>query len=147
MRHTLLDWGYYATVDACRTWLASYRLVSGGIDGNASVYTLSRQDLQRWYYVDQLTPTQLQHRYLTEHGVYSHRKHLTTWLNADAQKPEKLEFNECIHAHAAGEFVLRQLQLGKTAEYVVSELMSRYLVEASCQRAAAYRCYREQIGT
>ena len=142
-----MDWGSYATRDACRTWLASYRLVSGGIDGNASVYTLSRQDLQKWYYVEKLTPTQLQRRYLTEHGVYSDRKHLATWLNADAQKPEKLEFNECIHSHAAGEFVLRQLQLGKTAEYVVSELMSRYLVEASCQRFAAYRYYREQIGT
>ena len=49
--------------------LAVYRV--GGIDGNASVYTLSRQDLQRWYYVDQITPTQLQHKYRTDHGVYA----------------------------------------------------------------------------
>ena len=69
MYQRMIDWGYYATRDACRTWLSTYRLVSGGIDGNASVYTLSRQDLQRWYYVDQLSPTQLQKKYLTEHGV------------------------------------------------------------------------------
>ena len=74
MYQRLIDWGYYATVEACFIWVTSYRLVSGGIDGNASVYTLSRQDLQRWYYVDQLSPTQLQHRYLTVHGVYSERK-------------------------------------------------------------------------
>ena len=147
MYQRIMDWGYSATEEACRSWLSLYRLVSGGVDGNSSVYTLSRQDLQRWYYVEQLSETQLQRKYLLEHGVYAHRKHLTTWLQADAQKPEKLEFNECIHAHAAGEFVLRQLQHGKTAEYVVSELMSRYLVEASCQRVAAYRYYREQIGT
>jgi len=73
MYQRMIDWGYYATVEACRKWLDTYRLVSGGIDGNASVYTLSRQDLQRWYYVDQLTPTQLQHKYLMEHGVYSNR--------------------------------------------------------------------------
>ena len=93
MQQRLIDWGYYATVEACFNWLNSYRLVSGGIDGNASVYTSSRQDLQRWYCVDQLTPTQLQHRYLTDHGVYAHRANLIVWLKADAQKPEKLEFN------------------------------------------------------
>ena len=80
-------------------------------------------------------------------GVRADRKHLVSWLNIDAQKPEKLEFNECIHSHAAGEYVLIQLQNGKTAEYVVEQLMSRYLVEATCQRVAAYRCYREQLGT
>ena len=106
----LIDWGYYAIREACRIWLATYRLLVGGIDGNASVSTLSRQDLQRWYYVDQLTPTQLQKKYLMEHGVYSHRLHLITWLKADAQKPEKLELNECIHSHAAGDYVFIQLQ-------------------------------------
>ena len=88
MYQRMIDWGYYATVEACRTWLTLYRLVSGGIDGNASVYTLSRQDLQRWYYVDQLTPTQLQRKYLTDHGVYADRANLIRWLKADAQKPE-----------------------------------------------------------
>ena len=58
MYQRIMAWGYYATQEACRTWLALYRLVSGGIDGNASVYTLSRQDLQKWYYVEKLTPTQ-----------------------------------------------------------------------------------------
>ena len=147
MRIRLLDWGYDASQSTCRQWLSSYRLVIGGIDGNASVYTLSRQDLQRWYYVDQLTPAQLQHKYLTEHGVYADRAGIIRWLQADAQKPEKLEFNECIHSHAAGEYVLLQLQKGKSPEYVVSELMKRYLVEASVQRVAAYRLYREQIST
>ena len=142
----MIYWGYYATVEVCRTWFALYRLVSGGMDGNASVYTLSRQDLQRWYYVEKLTCTQLQRRYLTEHGVYSYRKHLTTWLTAEAQKPEKLEINERIHSHAAGEFVLLQLQHGKSPQYVVSELMSKYLVEASIERVAAYRFYRQQLG-
>ena len=89
MCQNLLDWGYDASREACRTWISSYRIVAGGIYGNASVYTLSRQDLQRWYYVDKLTETQLQKKYLTEHGVYAHRKNLTTWLQADAQKPEK----------------------------------------------------------
>ena len=147
MYQRLMDWGYYATQEACRKWFDMYRLVSGGIDGNASVYILSRQDLQRWYYVDQLTPTQLQRKYFTEHGVYSHSADLVSWLQANAQKPEKLEFTECIHAHVAGEYVLSQPQQGKSPEYVVSELRSRYLVEASCERVAAYRCYREQIGT
>ena len=122
MYHRMIDWGYDATVEACRTWLALYRLVSGGIDGNASVYTLSRQDLQRWYYVDQLTPTQLQHKYLMEHGVYSDRRDLIAWLKADAQKPEKLEFNECIHSHASGEFVLQRQQEGMSPQEVVSQL-------------------------
>ena len=116
MYQRLIVWGYYATVNACRDWLERHRLLCGGIDGNASVYTLSRQDLQRWYYVDQLTPTELQRRYLTEHGVYAHRANLIAWLKADAQKPEKLEFNECIHSHAAGEYVLIQLQKGKSPE-------------------------------
>ena len=147
MYQRLIDWGYCATVEACRTWLAKYRLGPGGIDGNASVYPLSRQDLQRWYYVDQLTEESLQKKYYAVYGVRADRKNLVSWLQADAQKPEKLEFNECIHSHAAGEYVLKQLQNGKTAEYVVEQLMSRYLVEATCQRVAAYRCYREQLGT
>ena len=78
MHQRLLDWRYDATQGACRARLATYRLLVGGIDGNASIYTLSRQDLQRWYYVDKLTDTQLQKKYLTEHGVYANRKHLIT---------------------------------------------------------------------
>ena len=94
MYQRLRDWRYAATREACRSWLCLYRLVSVGKDGNASVYALSRHDLQRWYYVNQLRPTQMQHKYLMEHGVYSDRKNLITWLNADAQKLEKLDFNE-----------------------------------------------------
>ena len=37
MHQRLLDWGYDAAQDACRTWLATYRLLVGGIDGNASI--------------------------------------------------------------------------------------------------------------
>ena len=66
--------------------------------------------------------------------------------SADAQKPEKLEFNECIHSHPSGEFVLQQLQEGMSPQEVVSQLMRRYLVEVSCERVAAYRHYREQLG-
>ena len=146
MHIRLLDWGYYASQSTCREWICSYRLVLGGIDGNASVYTLSRQDLQKWYYVEKLSPTEIQKRYLMEHGVYAHRNNLMTWLKADAQKPEKLEFNECIHSHAAGEYVLLSLQRGIRAHEVVATLMSRYLVEASLERVVAYRCYREQLG-
>ena len=120
MHFTLLDWGYCASQRTCRDWLSSYRLVLGGIDGNASVYTLSRQDLQRWYYVDQLTAAQPQHRYLMDHGVYADRANIIRWFKADAQKPEKLEFNESIHSHASGEYVLAQLQMSKTPQYIVS---------------------------
>ena len=43
--------------------------------------------------------------------------------------------------------MLQLLQRGKSPEYVVAELMTRYLVEASCERVAAYRPYRKQLGT
>ena len=92
--------------------------------GNCAVYTLSRQDLRQWYYVDKLTPTELQQKYLDEHGVFAHRSHLITWLKAAAQKPQRLENNESIHSHVCGEFVLELLQNGKRPEAVITELFS-----------------------
>ena len=72
---------------------------------------------------------------------------LESRLQADAQKAEKLDFNESIHSHPSGGFVLQALQNSMTPQYVVSELMTRYLVEASWERVVAYRHYREQLGT
>ena len=131
MRRRLLEWGYEATQEACRAWFSLYRLVSGGIDGHALVFILSRIDLRNWYYIDNLSATQIQRKYLLEHGVNSHRNNLMYWLQAEAQKPDKLEFNESIHSHPSGEFVLQQLQNGIAPQVVVSQLMGRYLVEAS----------------
>ena len=66
-----------------------------------------------WYYVENLTATQLQQRYLQEHGVYAHHQVLLNWVSAPAQAPERLENdNECIHQHACGEYILEQLQNG-----------------------------------
>ena len=64
-------------------WLRSYRLGDGSKDGGAGVYTLSRQQLQRWYYVDKITnPTELQEKYRLECGVYADRADLVRWLKA-----------------------------------------------------------------
>ena len=63
-------------------WLRSYRLGDGARDGGVGVYTLSRQQLQRWYYVDKITnPTELQEKYRLECGVYADRGNLVRWLN------------------------------------------------------------------
>ena len=78
MKARLREWADHASQGACRIWLSLYRLVAGGVDGNSSIYTLSRQDLRRWYYVEQLSPTEIQLKYLREHGVYSDRKHMET---------------------------------------------------------------------
>ena len=62
-------------------WLRSYRLGDGAKDGGVGVYTLSRQQLQRWYHVDKITdPTALQEKYRVECGVYADRAHLVRWL-------------------------------------------------------------------
>ena len=62
-------------------WLRSCRLGHGAIDGGVGVYTLSRQQLQRWYYVEKITnPTELQEKYRVECGVYAHRGNLVRWL-------------------------------------------------------------------
>ena len=133
---------------ACRNWLRRYRLQRYGVEGNASVYNLYRQDLRTWYYADQLTPQDITDKLYEVHGVLvPDVPNLVSWLKADSQKPEKLEFNEAIHAHASGEYALLQLQNGNSPENVVSELMSRYLVHATVERVVAYRHYREQIGT
>ena len=146
MLQRLTEWGYHCTKQSCTTWLSKYRELIGGIDGNAAIFTLARQDLRKWYYVDELTPKQIQVKYREDYGVFADAANLGKWLRAEAQKPEKLEFNESIHAHPAGEYVLLQLQNGMKPEDVVSELMKRYIVEASWERVAAYRHYREQIG-
>ena len=94
--------------------------------------------------MEQLGAKALSDKLYEVHGVLvPNDSNLVSWLQADAQKPEKLEFNEDILAHAAGEYVLFQLQNGQDPEYVVSQLMSRYLVEATVERVAAYRSYRE----
>ena len=80
MVSTLRTWGYDATRESCQEWLRTYRLSDGGKDGGAGVYRLSRQQLQRWHYVDKLSPTALQDRYRSECGVYAHRAHLIRWL-------------------------------------------------------------------
>ena len=62
-------------------WIRSYRLGDGAKDGGASVYVLSRQQLQRWYYVDNIkNPTELQEKYRAECGVYADRANLVRWL-------------------------------------------------------------------
>ena len=61
-------------------WLRGYRLGGGGKDGGAAVYLLSRQQLQKWWYVDKMTPTELQEKYRVECGVYADRAHLVRWV-------------------------------------------------------------------
>ena len=65
-----------------------------------------KADLQSWYHVEKLTPTELQQRYLEEHGVFANRAALVRWLKGPAQKLQQLDSNECIHSHACGEYVL-----------------------------------------
>ena len=126
MQEILRDWGYETTERACREWLRRYRLQRHGVEGNASIYNLYHRDLRTWYYVDHLGAKELSEKLYEVHGVLvPNDSNLLSWLQADAQKPEKLELNECIHAHAAGEYVLIQLQKGTRIEDVQSELMSR----------------------
>ena len=115
-------------------------------DGNNAVYAASKADLQYWYHVEKLSPTELQQRYLEEHGVFADRAYLVRWLHAPAQKLQQLDTNECIHSHACGEYVLDELQRGAAAIDVVDGLLRKYLVETTAQRVAAYRRYREQSG-
>ena len=61
-------------------WLRGYRLGGGGKDGGAAVYLLSRQQLQKWWYVDKMTPTELQEKYRVECGVYADKAHLVRWV-------------------------------------------------------------------
>ena len=113
MPKILASWGYEVKSFVCRSWLAQYRLEGAQTQGNSAVFELSRTDLRRWYYVEKLTPAQLQERYLQEHGVYAHHNSLLQWLRAPAQAPERLENdNESMHQHACGEYILEQLQRG-----------------------------------
>ena len=110
MLQRLLLWGYEATQWACRQWLRRYRLQRHGVEGNAAVYNLYHRDLRTWYYVDELSRSELAEKLYEVHGVLvPDEANLVSWLQADAQKPEKLEFNECIHSHASCDFVLSQL--------------------------------------
>ena len=91
MVSTLRTWGYEPTRESCQEWLRTYRLSDGGKDGGAGVYRLSRQQLQRWFHVDGLTPTQLQERYRSECGVYAHRGYLIRWLKVISESGEYLK--------------------------------------------------------
>ena len=66
-------------------WLRGYRLGGGGKDGGAAVYLLSRQQLQKWWYVDKMTPTELQEKYRVECGVYADRGNLVRWVQVFTQ--------------------------------------------------------------
>ena len=66
-------------------WLRGYRLGGGGKDGGAADYLLSRQQLQKWCYVDKMTPTELQEKYRVECGVYADRAHLVKWVQVFTQ--------------------------------------------------------------
>ena len=59
---------------------------SGGFDGGAGVYVLSRQQFQRWSHVDRMSPTELQEKYRLECVVYAHRANLARWLKVSLHK-------------------------------------------------------------
>lgn len=101
------------------------------------MYTLYRQSLLRWHYVEELPPTNLQERFLTEHGVWAHRWNLHKWVTAPAQALPTLENNEDIHSHACGEFVLGQNPSGVRPAEVVSSLLKEYLVKTTARRVQA----------
>ena len=90
MLKKLKTWGYVASREACQEWLRGYRLGDGAKDGGAGVYVLSRQQLQRWYHVDNMSPTELQEKYRVECGVYAHRAHLVRWLKVLLYKRERV---------------------------------------------------------
>ena len=72
----------YLLTYVSQEWLRGYRLGDGAKDGGVGVYVLSRQQLQRWWYVDELPATELQEKYRSECGVYAHRSNLVRWLKA-----------------------------------------------------------------
>ena len=146
MKQHLRTWGYDVSREACMNWLRTYRLRLLAKDGCNAVYKLSLHDLQYWYHVDKLSPSDLQERYLQVHGIYADRAHLVSWLNAPAQALSILENNESILSDACGEYALQALQNGKRPEEVVELLLREYLVKTTHQRLAAYRHFREQTG-
>ena len=82
MRATLLQWGYDVSLHVCREWLVRYRLGGGVVDGCAAVYAVSRQDVQRWYFVDEIGIREVQRRYRNLHGVYADHCNLPQLLCA-----------------------------------------------------------------
>ena len=66
--------------------MRTYRLSDGGQDGGAGVYRLSRQQLQRWYYVARLSPAAVQDLYRSECGVYADRRNLVRWLKVISEE-------------------------------------------------------------
>ena len=101
MTQRLLSWGYRASRPACEKWLAMYRLGAGVRDGNVAILALSRQDLQRWYYVEGIQDQrQLQLKYMEECGVYYRAEDLVRWITAPAQALPIFNHNEDVHGHA-----------------------------------------------
>ena len=144
MQLRLRGWGYDVSREACQEWLRKYRLAGSATEGICAVFELYRQDLRDWWYVDRLSPTKLQEKYVQVHGVYAERAYLVRWLSIPAQHLDSLDKNEIIHANPCGEYALQRLQRGARTGGVVLELLREYLVQVSEQRLQAYRRYREQ---
>ena len=128
MRLRLRDWGYEASREGCQEWLRKYCRSGGSTEGNAAVYELYRQDLRGWYYVDQLSPTDLQTKLVQRHGVYADRAHLVAWLKRSAQQPDTLDNNERIHGNPCGEYALQRLQVGARPADVAADLLREYVI-------------------
>ena len=77
---------------ASQEWLRRYRMGCAGVDGGVGVFALSREQLQRWYFVEEMSPTQLQQKYRVECGVYADRAALVKWLRVLLQNPECVVF-------------------------------------------------------
>ena len=144
MQTRIAAWGCIASKDACKFWIQKYRCGDGAKEGSSKIFELARQDLQRWYYVDKLDPRQMQEKYRSTHGIYAHQCNLVKWLKSPAQQLTVLDNNEDIHTNACGEYVLNQLQQGKSPAQVAQDILSLYLVRTTTQRVQAYRYYREQ---
>ena len=144
MQSRLLSWGFEVSLPACRGWLDKYRMSIAGVHGNTAVFELSRQMLQRWYFVDHLSPFTIRQKYLAECGVWAHDRNIKVWLDAPAQQLPHLCNNEDVHSHPCGDFVLQQLQEGVSPREVVGRLLEQYLVVTTVERLTAYRYYREQ---
>ena len=108
----LRTWGYDASREGCQEWLRKYRLGDGAKDGGVGVYVFSPQDLQRWFHVEKLSPSDLQERYWVECGVYADRSSLVCSLHAPAQALPYLQDNIDVLSNPCGAHVLHQLQNG-----------------------------------
>ena len=102
----LLSWGYRVTVGASKAWLRRYRFGTLARDGNASLLSLSRQDLQRWFHVEQLGRTETARRYLAQTGIHYDPSNLERWLKQPAQLLPNLLDSGAILAHPCGQWVL-----------------------------------------